>query len=160
VTATGEPEGARPAWQVELVDGALTRELRRAVLRPQLTAAAALPGDDLPAAIHVAALTPDGTPASTCFVYADGCPFLQGVPGAAWHLRQMATDPRWRGQGAGAAVIGGVLSVLRERDAGLLWCHARETAGGFYQSQGFHTVGEVFTDERHPIPHLRMWRPV
>jgi GNAT superfamily N-acetyltransferase len=142
---------------VLVVDGALTRELRRSVLRPHLTLADALPGDDLPDAVHLAAVE-DGRPLCTCFIFADACPWRPGED--AWHLRQMATAPDAQGRGHGRAVVAAAMAYARERGATVLWCNARATAAGFYERCGMRPHGEVFTDEAHPIPHLRMWVPL
>lgn len=141
---------------VTVVDETRTRELRRSVLRPTLEVGAPLPGDDVPGAVHLGAVDADGTVACTCFVYADPCLWLPGRP--AWHLRQMATRPDRRGAGLGAAVVAAALEQVRAHGAQILWCNARETAVGFYERQGLERHGGVFTDERHEIPHVRMWR--
>jgi GNAT superfamily N-acetyltransferase len=152
---------------VGVVDEALTRELRRSVLRPELPAGAALPGDDLPGAVHLAALARAGdrddedddtavTALSTCFIYPDPCPWLPGR--SAWHLRQMATLAHRRGAGLGASVLQAAATYAHDAGAGLLWCNARERAVPLYTRHGFTPHGEVFTDERHPIPHQQLWR--
>jgi predicted GNAT family N-acyltransferase len=142
------------------VDPALTRALRRRILRPELPLDAALPGDDIPNAWHVAAWLDDSV-ASTCFIYPDPCPWRPEVEAASsWHLRQMATAEHARGQGAGQAVIDAVIEYLDTHQAKLVWCNARETAVEFYRRCGFRGEGELFTDDRHSIPHLRMWRLV
>jgi GNAT superfamily N-acetyltransferase len=148
--------GAPTVAAVAVVDEARTRELRRSVLRPTLRPAELLPGDDVPGGVHLGAVDADGTVACTCFVYADPCPWLPGRP--AWHLRQMATRPDRRGAGLGAAVVAAALELARAQGAEILWCNARETAAGFYERQGFERHGGVFTDERHTIPHVQMWR--
>jgi GNAT superfamily N-acetyltransferase len=140
--------------RVAIVDEARTRDLRRRVLRPELGPDDPLPGDDLPDGIHLGAVEGDAV-LCTCFVYADPCPWIPGRP--AWHLRQMATEPDRRGQGLGAAVVRAAVNTVAGRGAELLWCNARETALGFYAGLGFRTHGPVFTDERHTIPHIRMW---
>ena len=145
----------------------MTRRLRQQVLRPQLSVTDELPGDEVAdIAIHFAAWLDDAagpsgqssSPVSACVVYPDACPFRQAH--AAWHLRQMATDPRHQGIGAGRAVLAAVVAHLEAAHADLLWCNARVSAQGFYEQAGFETFGEVFTDERHPVPHIRMWRPI
>lgn len=142
--------------RVEVVDQARTRELRRAVLRPELAADAPLPGDELPDALHLGAVV-DGVVLSTCFVFGEPCPW-RPADGPAWHLRQMATAPEARGQGLGGAVLDAAIDQIRHRGGRLLWCNVREPAVEFYRRHGLQRHGEVFTDERHPIPHLRMWR--
>jgi GNAT superfamily N-acetyltransferase len=143
--------------RVDIVAAAATRELRRSVLRPTFAPDAALPGDDLADAVHIGAVDGDGTVVGTCIVFPEPCPWLPAVRGA-WHLRQMATAPDRRGEGIGAAVLAAAVEHVRGRGAPIVWCHARETAVGFYAAHGFRRHGEVFIDTEHPIPHLRMWR--
>ena len=141
---------------VEVVEPARTRELRRAVLRPHLPPGAPLPGDDLPDAVHLGAVV-DGAVLSTCFVFPEACPWRPSDT-PAWHLRQMATAPEARGQWLGGAVLDAALELARTRGGRLLWANVREPAVVFYARHGLQPHGDVFTDERHPIPHLRMWQ--
>lgn len=143
--------------RVEVVDEARTRELRRAVLRPNLARGAPLPGDELSGGVHLGAVEDDGTILGTCFVYPDPCPW-QPERGGAWHLRQMATAEGHRCRGIGGAVVEAAIEYLTGPGAQLLWCNAREPAVAFYRAHGFRTHGGIFTDERHVIPHQRMWR--
>lgn len=143
---------------VGVVDEARTRELRRTVLRPNLPPGAPLPGDDVPDGVHFAAEDEGGTVVCTCFVYPDACPWLPDVP--AWHLRQMATAEGFRSRGIGAQVLAAAIEHVTADGAEVLWCNARERAVPFYARHGFRGHGEIFTDERHTIPHLRMWRPL
>lgn len=142
---------------VRVVDGPLTRELRREVLRPHLSWTDVLPGDDLPQAVHLAAVE-DGRVLCTCFIYADACPWRPDED--AWHLRQMATAPDVQGRGRGRAVVATAMAYARERGASVLWCHARASAAGFYERCGWRRHGEIFTDAEHTIPHVRMWVPL
>lgn len=143
---------------VGIVDETTTRDLRRRVLRPHLPPDAALPGDELPNGVHLGAVADDGTVLCTCFVYPDPCPWQPDH--RAWRLRQMATDEDHRGRGLGRAVVDAAVAHVAATGAEILWCNARQTAAGFYAQAGFTTHGEVFTDERHTIPHVRMWRAV
>jgi predicted GNAT family N-acyltransferase len=142
---------------VTVVPEAATRELRRAVLRPNLGPDDPLPGDDLPDGVHIGAIDADGTVVGTCFVFPDPCPWRPDEA-RSWHLRQMATAPDRRGSGVGAAVLAAALDHVRSQGGRLVWCHARETASGFYAAHGFHLHGGVFLDPEHPIPHVRMFR--
>lgn len=146
---------------VAVVDPAATRELRREVLRPHLAPGDPLPGDDLTVGVHIGACADDGTVVGTCFVFPDPCRWLDDEhPGTedAWHLRQMATAPDWRGQGVGSAVLAAALEYVRRQGAPLIWCNARKPAVPFYARQGFLPHGEIFVDGEHPVPHLRMYR--
>ena len=137
---------------VRTVDGRQSRELRRSVLRPQFSPEAALPGDDLPYTIHLAAF--DGSSlVSACMILPQPCEWQPGRP--AWRLRSMATEPAVRRTGAGAAVVRAAAEVARDRGAELLWCRARQPAIGFYQRCGWQLHGEPFTTEYGP--HRYMW---
>jgi GNAT superfamily N-acetyltransferase len=139
-----------------VVDPSRTRELRRSVLRPHLPVGAPLPGDELGAAVHLG-VTVGEEVVSTCFVFVEPCPWRPDLR-PAWHLRQMATAPEFRGQGLGAAVVAAALAHAGEQGGRVLWANVRKTAIGFYEKCGLQGYGEIFTDEQHPIPHLRMWR--
>lgn len=142
--------------RVEVVDGALTRELRRAVLRPDRAPGATLPGDELTDAVHVAALDSGGRVLGTCYVFPDACPWRPDRA-PAWHLRQMATDPDHRGAGIGRAVLTGALRHATEAGGVLMWCNARETARVFYAGAGFRPYGSGYLDGPYRLPHIRMW---
>jgi GNAT superfamily N-acetyltransferase len=143
--------------RVGLIDAADSRELRRRVLRPEFGPDDQLPGDDLVDGVHVGAVDDGETVVGTCFIYPDRC-YWRSDGADAWHLRQMATAPEFRGQGIGGAVLAAAVAFLEQREVPLVWCHAREEAIGFYARHGFRGYGDLFIDPQHPIPHLRMWR--
>ena len=139
---------------IEVVDQARTRELRRAVLRPHLTLDDVLPGDEIPDAIHIAAL--DGDEAiGTCFIYPQPCPWRTGP---AWRLRQMATAESRQGTGVGSAVLSGAIEYVAEHGGATLWLHAREAAVAFYARHELVIHGAPFVENE--LPHRAMWRPV
>jgi GNAT superfamily N-acetyltransferase len=147
-------------FRAELIDPRVSRELRRAVLRPNQRPDDPLPGDELVNAVHIGAFENIFNLASTCFIYLDPCPWLPAER-PSWHLRQMATDPRYRGRGAGAAVLRTVVDYVAATGGGVLWCNARETAAGFYGRHGLAVHGEAhLSGTDPPIPHLYMWRRV
>ena len=158
-----------PDQSVVIVDGALTRELRRRVLRPALSPADPLPGDELAGVIHLAVLR-DGQAQSTGWIVRAPCPWLgderSGADSAAaldhsWQFRQLATLESRRGEGLASAVVTAALELLRSTTAAeVLWCYAREQAQPLYARLGFRSWGPLFTDEDHPRPHRRMWRRV
>ena len=152
--------------RVEIVDGTLTRELRRQVLRPALSIEDPLPGDELTEVTHFAALEPGpkilktmDEVVSACFITPERCPW-RSAGGKDWQLRQMATAAQHQGQGAGAAVLQAVLEHLATDRPGILWCYARESAVPLYERAGLAKFGEVFTDADHVIAHQRMWRAI
>ena len=167
-----EPGSGSGPFRAVVVGADMARDLRRRVLRPHLAPTDPLPGEDLADTVHFAVLEADGRPLSTCFIFADpypgppdaddASPGVEGPPAgaAAWHLRQMATEPGAQGRGAGAAVVRAVLEYVGEQGGALLWCNARVSAVGFYERQGLLIDGGTFIQGDPPVPHRRMWRAV
>ncbi|PWW21348.1 putative GNAT family N-acyltransferase [Geodermatophilus normandii] len=148
---TSEPA----AVSVEEVGVDVVLPLRSAVLRDG--GPAALPGDDDPATVHLAARTPDGRVVGVVRLAPAPCPWRPARE--PWQLRGMATDPGVRGTGAGRALAAACLAVVAARGGDLLWCNARVTAAGFYEHMGFTVVTDAFDVD--PIgPHVGMLAPV
>jgi predicted GNAT family N-acyltransferase len=143
--------------RVEAVAGSLTSELRRAVLRPAWAVGAAMPGDDRSDAVHLAALTDNGSVVGACVLFPRACDARPDET-AAWQLRGMATAEHLRGRGIGAAVLDEAARQVRDRGGRLLWCEARERAIAFYARHGFVGDGEIYLNRETGIPHQRMWR--
>jgi len=145
--------------RVVAVDGATTRELRRAVLRPGWPEGAAMHGDDNPDALHLAVLDEDHVVVAACLVLPAAYPKRPDAAGT-WQLRGMATAESHRSQGLGAELIEAVLAELRQRRARLVWCEARNAAMAFYARNGFEVDGDEFLHAETGIPHHHMWRRV
>lgn len=145
--------------QIRIVDGATTKELRRAVLRPSWPLSSPMHGDENPDAVHLAAVDDDGTVAGTCLILPRPYPNRPDVSGA-WQLRGMATAPERRSQGIGTAILGAAIAEAKQRTGRLMWCDARTTAVAFYRAHGFATEGAEFLHRESGIPHYRMWRMI
>jgi predicted GNAT family N-acyltransferase len=144
---------------VRVVDGAATRELRRAVLRPAWPVGSPMPGDDNPDAVHLAALDANERVVGSCILLPR--PYrLRPEQDAAWQLRGMATVAELRGQGVGAAVVSRALTELADCSGRLVWCEARIGAVHFYEKQGFEVDGPEFEHAETGIPHFPMSRAV
>jgi predicted GNAT family N-acyltransferase len=144
--------------RIEQVDGERTRELRRAVLRPNWPTGSPMHGDDNPDATHFAALD-GGSVIACCLVFPRTYPLRPEEP-AAWQLRGMATAPDRQGQGLGGMVLAAAVDHVARRGAVLMWCEARTTALVFYAQHGFTVDGPEFLHAESGIPHHRMWRAV
>ncbi|MBM7807404.1 putative GNAT family N-acyltransferase [Geodermatophilus bullaregiensis] len=126
--------------------------LRSAVLRGG--GPAAMPGDDDPATVHLAARTPDGAVVGVVRLSPAPCPWRLHAR-APWQLRGMATDATVRGAGTGRALVEAGRALVAARGGDLLWCNARESAAGFYERMGFAVVTDRFDVD--PIgPHVGM----
>jgi GNAT superfamily N-acetyltransferase len=165
--------------RVRLVPVEEIRPLRAAVLRPGLPAQSAVwPGDDDPAALHLAAGSPDGPdglagPAVVGVVSllpaaypgpggGDGDRTGGGPPPGApgYQLRGMAVAPEAQGGGVGGVLLRAVLAELGARGVPLVWCNARLAAARFYERGGFVRDGGEFALAPLGIVHVRMHRPV
>ncbi|MDA8067398.1 MAG: GNAT family N-acetyltransferase [Actinomycetota bacterium] len=139
---------------------ARTLALRKAVLRPHLSADEAyLPPDATAAStiayaaidaldvvIGAAVITPDEPPFGT-------------TDGRVWRLRGMAVAPEQRNRGVGRAVLDAFIAHVAGLGGGILWCNARLAARGLYERAGMSAWGEVFEEPRIG-PHVVMWRAV
>jgi predicted GNAT family N-acyltransferase len=125
--------------------------LRSAVLRDG--GPAGMPGDDDPAAVHLAARTAGGGVAGVVRLSPAPCPWREAR--APWQLRGMATDPAARGTGVGRLLLDASLELVAARGGDLVWCDARTTAAGFYERAGFTVVAGPY-DKPGIGPHLGM----
>ncbi|MES2648714.1 MAG: GNAT family N-acetyltransferase [Bacteroidota bacterium] len=66
-------------------------------------------------------------------------------------LRQMAVRKNQQGKGIGHSMMQFAETLARDKGYKKLMMHARDTAIGFYEKQGYKTRGEQFTEVS--IPH-------
>jgi predicted GNAT family N-acyltransferase len=114
-----------------------------------------MPGDDDAGVVHIGAFLDDEL-ISACLIFPEVAPWLNSRIG--WRLRSMASVPNRNGIGGGTAVLAEAVAIATAAGADVLWCHARESAIGFYRHAGWVAEGSVFDTEIGP--HLRMWRPL
>ncbi|HET6795195.1 MAG TPA: GNAT family N-acetyltransferase [Acidimicrobiales bacterium] len=142
---------------VSEVEPERTYRLRQRVLRPhQGVDEVAMPGDRSAGALHLAAVSGDEVVGVVSF-WPERPDWAGGGP--AFRLRGMATAPEVRGTGVGALLLRRVLHDVAARGGGLLWCHARLAASGFYARHGFERRGDEW-EEPHIGPHVVMFRRV
>jgi GNAT superfamily N-acetyltransferase len=73
-------------------------------------------------------------------------------------LRGMAVLGELQGQGIGGQLLSFVQS-LAEREGWELWCHARQSAMGFYAKHGWIVEGEPFEIPTIGTHFVMRWRP-
>ena len=140
--------------RIEIVDGEVTRPLRRLVLRPEQTIDQPIPGDGLDDAVHVAVIADDGNVLGACFLLPETCEWRpEDQP--AWRLRGMASEPTLRSRGIGRMLVSGSTDYVASQGGVLLWCHARVSAEPFYLRTGWQPYGDTFLE--HNLPHRNMW---
>ena len=152
--------------RVALISTSDTLELRHAVLRPGFPIGdCEFPGDDAPTTLHVGALLDDEIVAvGSLYLEARPVDAPGGAPrtadhdaGTAWRLRGMATSPKVRRRGAGAATLRAMHEHAQHHGGSLLWCNARLGAVRFYEAQGWQVLGTEF-EIPSVGPHLVMER--
>ena len=83
-----------------------------------------------------------------------GCCMLIKLDASCVRLRQMAVLNNLQGKGIGRALMQFAENIARDLGYQRITMHARKTAAGFYQKQGYHVSGEEF--EEVTIPHYTM----
>lgn len=95
-------------------------------------------------AMHILALTLEGTPIGCARLLTDG------------HMGRMAVLPAWRGVGIGKALLAAAQRAAKLRGHSVLKLSAQTHAAGFYAAAGFEAVGAAY--EEAGIPHVAMQR--
>jgi predicted GNAT family N-acyltransferase len=83
-----------------------------------------------------------------------GCCILTKINDETCQLRQMAVIPAMQKNGLGSSLLDFAEKIGYDRGFRKMIMHARKTALGFYQKQGYEIVGEEF--EEVTIPHFEM----
>jgi len=83
-----------------------------------------------------------------------GCCLLTRVNDKTVRLRQMAVPNNMQGKGMGRALMIFAENIARDYGYVKLIMHARKTAVGFYEKQGYYIYGKEF--EEVTIPHYIM----
>ncbi len=130
-------------FSIRQISAAATIPLRHSVLRPhQPIAACHYPGDDDDEVnFHIGAFHNEKI-ISVASYFLEKHPDLEGTP--QYRLRGMATDPNFRGQGAGSQLLKKGNEILLEKGVPVWWCNARISAAGYYEKAGLSQLGEIF----------------
>lgn len=82
------------------------------------------------------------------------CCVLTKMDAGECKLRQMAVHPSMQQNGLGASLLHFAENVARDSGCRTMTMHARKTATGFYEKQGYSVYGNEF--EEVTIPHVAM----
>lgn len=83
-----------------------------------------------------------------------GCCILRDEGNNTIRLRQMAVRNNQQGKGLGQQIMRFAETLARDKGYRILSMHARDTALGFYEKQGYKVVGDGFMEVT--IPHHKM----
>ena len=132
----------RPAdWSV---DRKILQALREEVFIREQFVPADMEWDEFDALSRHVVASVDGIPIGTGRLLPDG------------HIGRMAVLREWRGQGAGSALLTGLMNIARTLGMRRVLLNAQVQALPFYLRHGFQAQGGEFLDAG--IPHQRMWR--
>ena len=106
--------------------------------------------DNRPGAFHLA-VRQDDTILGVASFSPEATPYRPGR--SAVHLRGMAVDLPFRAYGVGRLLVATVVDRLRSAGVDVLWCNARDSAGGFYARLGFEVMGDGFVLPESGIAH-------
>jgi GNAT superfamily N-acetyltransferase len=144
--------------RVEEVPAEATHDLRWRILRRGRPGAVVVfPEDGRPDAFHLAVRDTDGADdgagpiVAVASFSAEATPYRPGRP--AVRLRGMAVDEPSQHHGLGRLLVATVVERLRAQGVAVLWCNARDSAGGFYARLGFEVIGEGFVVAESGIAH-------
>ncbi len=76
--------------------------------------------------------------------------------GNNFQIYQMAVEPTWQGQGLGRRVLQSLVNEARQRGGRSLSLNARVNPAGFYEKQGFQSIGGIFASRATGLPHISM----
>jgi N-acetylglutamate synthase-like GNAT family acetyltransferase len=83
-----------------------------------------------------------------------GCCMLTRINNSTCRLRQMAVHDRLQRKGIGHALMSFAENLARDHGYKTLMMHARKTAVGFYEKQGYRVTGDEFIEVT--VPHYVM----
>ena len=137
--------------RVEQIPAEATHDLRRRILRDSRPdATVAFPEDSRPDAFHLA-VRHDDTILAVASFSTEATPHRPGR--TAVRLRGMAVDWPFQSHGLGRLLVTEVIDRLRGDGVDVLWCNARDSAGGFYARLGFEVIGDGFVLPESGIAH-------
>jgi ribosomal protein S18 acetylase RimI-like enzyme len=140
--------------EVRIIDSIETRPLRFKVLWPHKAnvESCVIDIDNRSDALHIGAFQAGRLISIASLFQMDN----QNLPHKKqYRLRAMASDPEFRGAGAGREVVLFAIALLQEKGYDILWCDARKVALGFYEKLGFEILSEWY-DVPQIGPHKLM----
>lgn len=113
--------------------------------------------DDEPSALHLGGFLDDRLVVSASFFASPSPPVNPTL--TSYQLRFMATDVDVQHRGYGAVVLTLAQDELRALGVEQLWANARDSALGFYLSQGWQCVaGSEHLSAETQIPHTVVFK--
>ena len=132
-------------YDIQRIDAAEARPLRRALLHPaQPLAAVDYEADHDPASLHLGAFK-DGVLVGVASTHPQPMPGSHSGAGA-WRIRDVAVEHGHRGRGVGAWLLERCIAHASTQHGSVVWCTARVGAYGFFARMGFARSGPPIED--------------
>ncbi|KVD68882.1 acetyltransferase [Burkholderia sp. ABCPW 14] len=129
------------SYSIVTVPVASVLPLRARILLDGDENASRFPCDDHDVTLHLAARTSDGIVAVATICRQA---FRDFFADSAWRLRGVAVEPFMQGHGVGTRLMHACIEYAQRQNGKVVWCTARESARGFYESLGFVATGVPF----------------
>lgn len=134
-----------------------TYSIRNQVLRPgKPLSSCYFEGDDDDLTFHLGAFI-DKKLCSVASFYFKNHPEIKEE--YQFQLRGMATLPEYRGRGLSKALLETGFPLIKKNHVNVVWCNARKTAVGFYETVGFTIISSEFEIEGIG-PHFLMKKEI
>ncbi len=141
--------------QVKRVSTRDTYNLRNQVLRPGLPVETChFEGDGEEQTFHLGAFVEGKLVSIASFYYRKNDNFEEENQ---FQLRGMATLEEFRKQGLSRELLNFAFPIIKQNFCDRVWCNARTSAKGFYETMDFESLGETFEIEGVG-PHILMSR--
>ena len=139
-------------FSIEKIETSKTYPLRKQILRNGIELPFKFERDQDQTTFHLGAFFEQELVGIASFMKSNNIFFSS----AQYQLRGMATSEVVRGKGAGKALLGEAVNLLRRKEIKTIWCNARIEAITFYKKVGFKVRGELFVIEKVG-PHFTMF---
>ena len=126
---------------VQKVTKEQTYDLRKNVLRKDISLPHVFQGDDAEGAQHYGVFSDSKIVGIVSFIPKN---LKKNSTLRQIQLRGMAVDSKFQGKGTGSLLLKEVIEIQRKSGVDLIWCNAREKAYDFYTKNGFTRMGKEF----------------
>lgn len=127
---------------IKQISASETHSVRHPVLRAGKSIESCIfEGDTLKSTIHLGLFMDNNLVGISSFLKNSN----PGIPETSqYQLRGMAVLKSFQGKGLGQIILKHGESLLKEKNAKVLWCNAREVAINFYKKNGYQIIGKSF----------------
>lgn len=129
-------------YKIKIICSKETYSVRHPILRTEKPIESCVfEGDDLETTIHFGVFSKENL-VGICSFYKNSHPNILETP--QYQLRGMAVLIPFQCKGLGKKILRHAEEFLKEKNAKIIWCNARENAVNFYKKNAYQIIGEPF----------------